>query len=171
MGRTTDKGEMGEAEVIVALKRMGYQFAIPLGHSLPFDLILIADEGRRMERVQVKYTTSNGRVVKVRCSSHSAWVAYKYSAKLVDWLATYDATTNRVYFVHSCVWDGLAMMNLRLVEPVNGQIEGIRWAKDFTAPTCGLCGSQQPEPAVGIEPTAARLRGECSTTELRWLDG
>jgi hypothetical protein len=25
-----------------------------------------------------------------------------------------------------------------------------------------------PEPAVGIEPTTARLRIECSTTELRW---
>src|SRR3954462_15149199 len=25
------------------------------------------------------------------------------------------------------------------------------------------------EPAVGIEPTTARLRIECSTTELRWL--
>lgn len=128
MGRTTDKGERGEAEVIVALKRLGYQVAIPLGHSLPFDLILIAEEGRRMERVQVKYTTSNGRVVVVRCASHSAWVAYKYSAKLVDWLATYDATTDQVFFVHSCVWDGFATMNLRLVEPVNGQAEGIRWA-------------------------------------------
>ena len=27
-----------------------------------------------------------------------------------------------------------------------------------------------PEPPVGIEPTTARLRIECSTTELRWRD-
>src|SRR5687768_9178680 len=33
----------------------------------------------------------------------------------------------------------------------------------------GQTPSAAPEPAIGIEPMTARLRIECSTTELRWL--
>lgn len=141
MGVTTDKGEIGELEVMADLRRHGHGVAIPLGHSYPFDLILIRGDSGKLERVQVKYTTSNGRRLVVRCASHSEWVSYYYRAANVDWLATFDATTRVVYYLHSCVWDGSSGVALRLAPAANGQGKGIRWASEFVAPTCLSCGA------------------------------
>lgn len=143
MGVTTEKGELGEAEVIADLTRQGHGVAIPLGNNLPFDLVLIRGDTGSLERVQVKYTTSNGRVVRIRCTSHSAWVAYQYRANQVDWIATFDATTAKVYYAHSCEWDGSTMVNLRLTPTINGQLAGIRWASSYQQPTCATCESRR----------------------------
>ena len=35
MGISTQKGELGEAEVIAALEGLGYDLAIPFGHASP----------------------------------------------------------------------------------------------------------------------------------------
>jgi PD-(D/E)XK endonuclease len=47
----------------------GYKIAIPYGEDWDFDLIVCRDE--KLERVQCKYTKSNGIYVTVRCRSHS----------------------------------------------------------------------------------------------------
>ena len=52
MGLTTQKGELGEAMVLADLQRKGYGVAIPFGHDLPFDLILIRKDTGDLERVQ-----------------------------------------------------------------------------------------------------------------------
>lgn len=143
MGRTTAKGELGEAMVIADLARHGLGVAVPLGHSLPFDLLLIRDGGRSVERVQVKYTRSDGRSLSVRCTSHSEWVRYRYAADQVDWVATYDETTATCYYVHSSEWGGMAHLTLRLSPPRNGQTRGIRWAKDHLRPEVRRDGSQR----------------------------
>lgn len=152
MGVTAEKGEIGEAEVIADLRRQGHGIAIPLGHSHPFDLILIRRDTGALERVQVKFTTSDGRRVVVRCASHSDWVSYYYTAAKVDWLATFDATSNRVYYLHSCQWDGASGVALRLEPSANGQAKGIRWAANFTRPVCDVCGagegSRTPDLAI-----------------------
>ena len=139
MGLTTDKGEIGEAEVIADLRRRGHGVAIPFGHSLPFDLVLVRGDSGALERVHVKYTTSDGRVVKVRCSSYIAWVSYRYEATMVDWLAVFDASGRRVYYVHSCQWDGSTAVNLRLQPTANNQATFVRWASDFITPDCNRC--------------------------------
>lgn len=59
--KTTQKGEIGEAMIIADLIRQGHDVAIPFGHNQPFDLIVIRKENGRLERVQVKYATSDGR--------------------------------------------------------------------------------------------------------------
>lgn len=128
MGATTEKGEIGEAEVIADLRRQGHGVAIPLGHSHPFDLILIRRNTGDLERVQVKFTTSDGRRVVVRCASHSEWVSYYHTAASVDWLATFDATSKKVYYLHSCQWDGSSGVALRLEPTANSQTKGVRWA-------------------------------------------
>jgi hypothetical protein len=51
------------------LIRRGYRIAIPYGEDWDFDLI-VCREGR-LERVQCKYSTSNGIYITVRCRSHS----------------------------------------------------------------------------------------------------
>src|SRR4051794_29658742 len=134
MGITNQKGEIGEAMILADLQRKGYGVAIPFGHDLPFDLILIRKPSGALERVQCKYTESDGRAIDVRCASTSAWVRHTYSAAEVDWIAVYDATTSRCYYVHSSIWTGLTRPKLRLVPAANGQQVGIRPAGAYLYP-------------------------------------
>jgi hypothetical protein len=134
MGVTNTKGEIGEAMVLADLQRKGYGVAIPFGHDLPFDLVLIRKPSGALERVQCKYTESDGRVIDVRCASTSAWVRHTYSAAEVDWIAVYDATTDRCYYVHSSIWTGMTRPSLRLVPAANGQQRGIRLASAHLYP-------------------------------------
>jgi hypothetical protein len=129
MGATTDKGELGEAMVIADLVRRGFGVALPLGHSWPFDLVLIRPDGT-LERVQVKYARSDGAVLPVKCASTSGWVQYSYHAGIVDWIAVWDSTTGDCFYLPI----GEARhreVRLRLRPPRNGQRKGIRWADDY----------------------------------------
>jgi hypothetical protein len=137
MGLTTQKGEIGEAMVLADLQRKGYGVAIPFGHDLPFDLILIRKDTGALERVQCKYTRSDGKSLDVRCQSSSAWVRHTYSSDEVDWIAVFDATTDCCYYVHSSIWSGLARPRLRLVPAANGQRTGTRPAEEYLYPELG----------------------------------
>jgi len=114
---TTTKGEIGEAMVVADLRKRGFGVAIPFGHDVPFDLMN---------------------------QSNSAWVSYRYTASDVDWLAVYDATTDRCYYIHSSVFDGMSQLILRLAPPANNQRRFIRWARDYLHPT--LPDRQRPGP-------------------------
>lgn len=131
--KTTEKGEIGEAMVIADLMRQGHDIAIPFGHNQPFDLIVIRKEDRRLEKVQVKYTTSDGEVVIGRIGSSSAWVSHKYTTDEVDWIAIFDMTTDQCFYLPPDVWGDRHRVNLRLTPPANGQKKNIRYAKDFTS--------------------------------------
>ena len=89
--KTTEKGEIGEAMVIADLIRQGHDVAIPFGYNQPFDLVVIRREDGRLEKVQVKYSKGNDRVVRVRVESTSAWVRHRYTPDEVDWIAVYAA--------------------------------------------------------------------------------
>jgi PD-(D/E)XK endonuclease len=71
----------------------------------------------RLERVQCKYTTSNGTVITVRARSHSLTngkirSVKRYTAATIDWLAVYDVTTERCYYVPATeLGDGMDMLN------------------------------------------------------------
>ncbi len=131
MGITTAKGEVGEAIILADLQRQGHGVAIPFGHDLPYDLIVIRKENGALEKVQCKYTTSNGRVIKANIRSSSAWVAHRYTAEEVDWVGVYDSTTDTCCYLPSSVWNGQIAVSLRLVPTVNGQHKGIRFAEQF----------------------------------------
>lgn len=145
MGRTTEAGEIGEAAILADIRRQGHGVAIPFGHSLPFDLIVIRHETGALERVQCKYTTSDGKVVRVVVGSHSAWVGYRYTAQMVDWMAVYDATTNRCFYIPAWTWDGQTQLNLRLAPTANGQKRGVRFAFPYET----LAGEPQQLSASG----------------------
>jgi hypothetical protein len=117
--------------VLADLLEQGHGIAIPFGHDQPFDLVVIRREDRSLERVQVKYTTSDGRSVRAVVRSSSAWVARPYSADEVDWLAVYDATTDQCFYLPSHLWRGRQDLTLRLAPTLNGQTAGVRWAQDF----------------------------------------
>jgi len=96
--------------------------------------ILIRKATGALERVQCKYTESDGRSLDVRCTSTSAWVHHTYSADEVDWIAVYDATTDCCYYLHSTTWAGLTRPKLRLAAAANGQTKGVRPASAFLYP-------------------------------------
>ncbi len=112
--------------------------AIPFGEDNDFDLILIREN--RLERVQVKYTRSDARVVPVRCRSSSLTNGRvkqikRHTSATIDWLAAYDATTKRCFYIPAEeLGAGMDLIHLRLTEARNGQRRGIRFADDYSAP-------------------------------------
>src|SRR6476659_5311029 len=126
------KGDLAELMVASDLLRRGYKIAIPYGENCDFDLILV--RGGRLERVQVKYTRSDGSVVCVRCASHSLTNGKirrtkRYTAEMIDILAVYDDTSARCYYLPASeLGEGRRHLNLRLTPAKNGQQKGTRAA-------------------------------------------
>jgi hypothetical protein len=69
MAPTKQKGDAAELAIAADLVSRGYRVAFPFGEDWDYDLILIRSP--RFERVQVKYSRSDGRVLEVRCRSMS----------------------------------------------------------------------------------------------------
>ena len=117
------------------LIRRGYKVAIPYGEDWNFDLIVCRDE--RLERVQCKYTCSNGIVVYVRASSQSLTngkvrAIKRYTARMIDWLAVYDATTDHCYYVPASeLGAGMRLLSLRVKPTRNCQRRRVRLASDY----------------------------------------
>jgi hypothetical protein len=131
------KGDLAEAMVFADLIKRGHKVALPYGEDWDYDLIVSRDGV--LERLQVKYTESNGRFVEVKCFSASLTNGRvrrvkRYTAQTVDWIGVYDRTTERCYYVPSTEFaDGRSYLHLRLAPCQNGQTKGVRWARDFTA--------------------------------------
>ncbi|MGZ4200724.1 MAG: group I intron-associated PD-(D/E)XK endonuclease [Thermoleophilaceae bacterium] len=113
----------------------GHKIAIPYGEDWDYDLIVCRHGA--LERVQAKYTESDGRVIEVKCFSASLTGGKvrsikRYTASTVDWIAVYDATTQRCYYVSSSEFsEGKTYLHLRLAPPRNNQRRGIRFAEDY----------------------------------------
>jgi len=96
----------------------------------------VVERHGRLERVQVKYTTSDGSTIVVRCRSHSLTngrvrATKHYTAETVDWIAVWDPTTGTTYYVPSAVFDGFSTLHLRTAPTRNNQSRRIRHAADF----------------------------------------
>ena len=136
MERTRNqKCELAEAKVTADLISRGYQVAFPFGTSR-YDLIV--DRKNELERVQVKYVASDGNVVKVKCRSithsRSENKIFKYLPTEIEWIATYDETTDKVYYVSSDLLgeEGRSEVTLRLVPTKDNQSKKINWAHEYT---------------------------------------
>lgn len=138
MASTKRKGDLAELKVAAHLLDLGYRLALPYGEDCDYDLILIRDE--TFERVQVKYATSDGRVVEVNCFSRSLTRGKvkrtkRYTAATVDWIAVYDATTKLCLYVpSSMLGEGRFVISLRLTPALNGQRALTHGAAQFTRP-------------------------------------
>lgn len=131
MALKKSQGSIGEAMVIAEAMKRGYKVAIPFGEDWRYDLIVL--RRGKLERVQCKYTRSNGKVITVRCRSVNNWSRIKYSESDIDWLSVFDETTQKCYFIPSGMLGvlGRAQMNLRLEPTMNNQHKLVLWAKDF----------------------------------------
>jgi len=132
------RGDLAELMVATDLLRRGHKIAIPYGEDCDFDLVLIRAD--RLERVQVKHTRSDGSVVNVRCRSHSLTNGKvrrikRYTAKTIDLLAVYDATSDRCYYIQAAeLGTGRSTLCLRLTPAKNGQRAGTRPAEHYLDP-------------------------------------
>jgi hypothetical protein len=154
------KGDLAELKVATDLVARGCELSIPFGEDSSYDLI--ADYEGRLHRVQVKYAKSDGRVVKVKCFSHSLTAGKirstkHYTTAMVDWIAAYDVTTDRCYYVPSWTLgaEGRSQLWLRLVPALNGQSLRVRRAEDYLDPDFSRDPSVEP---AGIEPATFTLQ-------------
>jgi hypothetical protein len=131
MALKKSQGSIGEAMVIAEAMKRGYKVAIPFGEDWQYDLIVFRKG--RLERVQCKYTKSDGKVITARCRSLNNWNEIRYKSTDLEWLAIYDETTEKCYFIPSAMLglQGRAQMNLRIAPTGNKQQKLILWAKDF----------------------------------------
>jgi Holliday junction resolvase-like predicted endonuclease len=159
------KGDLAELKVAADLAERGCSISLPFGEDCDYDLI--ADFEGILHRVQVKYTESDGNRVLVSCRSRSltkgkARRTKYYTAQTVDWIAVYDRTSDRCYYLPSReLGGGRCEATLRLTPARNGQHVGIREARDYTDPD--LDSDPRMEPA-GLEPATSRVQGECSSS-------
>ena len=123
--------------VAADLRRRGHRIAVPWGEDCDYDLIVDRCDTGCLERVQVKYATSDGEVIRVRCRSFSLTngkvrATKKYTAATVDWIAVYDPTTDRCYYVPAReLGAGRSYIHLRLQPARSGRKLGVRLATDY----------------------------------------
>jgi Holliday junction resolvase-like predicted endonuclease len=154
------KGDLAELKVAADLVARGCELSIPFGEDSSYDLI--ADFNGRLHRVQVKYAKSDGQVVVARTRSHSLTkgkirATKHYTSKSVDWIAVYDVTTDRCFYVASWILgtEGVSDLRLRLTPARNGQVLRVRPAEDYLDPDFSRDPSVEP---AGFEPAASTLQ-------------
>jgi hypothetical protein len=131
------KGDIAELKVAADLRSRGYKLAFPYGEDLDFDLILCRSDGA-LERVQVKYAQSDGRVIIVRARSHSLTngrvrATKHYTASMIDWLAVWEPSLDRCFYIPATeLGTGMNILHLRLVPTLNKQERRIRLADRYT---------------------------------------
>jgi DNA-directed RNA polymerase subunit RPC12/RpoP len=121
--------------VAADLVSRGYKVAFPYGEDCDYDLVV--DRDGVLERVQVKYTRSDGLIICVRCRSQSLTngrvkAIKRYTAAIIDWLAVYDETSDCCYYIHAGeLGPGRSTMFLRLSPARNNQRKRIRDASAY----------------------------------------
>jgi PD-(D/E)XK endonuclease len=132
------KGDLAELRVAADLRARGYMVALPYGEEWDADLIVCRNPGS-LERVQVKYACSDGRVIVVRARSASLTngrvrSTKLYTAAMIDWLAVWDRTLDCCYYIPASeLGQGMNELTLRVAPALNGQTRGIRLAERYTA--------------------------------------
>lgn len=127
---TTFRGDVAEAIAAASLIELGYGVSRPLSNGLPYDLI--ADDGQKLHRIQVKhgvmrYGTLRGRMVSSKYH-RSQRASIDYIGR-VDWILVVWPETRRCFVVRP---DEVADTIVLRVEPsLNNQQQGIRWAADY----------------------------------------
>jgi outer membrane lipoprotein-sorting protein len=124
--RTNIKGDIGEALVMAKLLKEGYWVSKPFGDDCPYDIIA-DDKNGNIRRIQVKYSTPKDS--KIRCDLTSSGTFYK--DQHIDWILVVDGDSEEIYRVDLSDMTTETVMYLRLEPTKNGQVAGIKFAKDY----------------------------------------
>ena len=135
MAERKRRGELAEMKVAADLVGRGFRVAFPFGEDWDVDLIVC--RGTALERVQVKHVASDGLTIVVRCYSQSLTngrviAVHRYTSETIDWLAVYDTTTDRCFYIPAAeLGGGRSRIHLRLVPPSYDRQKDVRLADDY----------------------------------------
>jgi hypothetical protein len=129
---TKSKGDVSELRVAVRLTELGYAVSKPLGENQRYDLI--ADDGERLQRVQVKTgRIRNGVVIFNCCSTHghrrTSLKTRPYTGQ-IELLAVYCPENQKVYLLREADLTR-SKIQLRLIPTRNNMVKTIRWASEY----------------------------------------
>jgi hypothetical protein len=133
-GRDTKSiGDRSEAMVIAALVCQGYLVSIPFGENHRYDLI--ADDGERLLRIQVKTGRLRDGIINYACSSthqhrRSGPTANRPYFGQIEYLAVYCPGNGKVYLVPESELVA-TRAHLRVAPCLNRQSRKIRWAVEY----------------------------------------
>jgi hypothetical protein len=141
---TTDqKGAIAELEIARQAAELG--IGVWAAYTIErYDLIF--DLRPELVRVQCKWSTQYGDVIRVLCYSNrrnrDGLLRRFYSPDEIDAFAAYCPETDRCYFLPLGIFGNRSAIQLRLAPTRNNQAAGINWAKDFEfAATLGAQGA------------------------------
>jgi hypothetical protein len=130
---TKSIGDRYEVMVIAALVCRGYLVSIPFGENHRYDVI--ADDGERLLRIQIKTGRLKNGIIKFHCnSSHGHRRSGPTSTRpyfgQVEYLGVYCPENGKVYLVpeSELVATGAHM---RVAPCLNQQMRKIRWAAEY----------------------------------------
>ena len=129
-------GDRSEVAVLAALAQRGYLVSIPFGENHRYDLI--ADDGERLLRIQVKTGRLRyGSIGFSCCSTHAhrrgGPTALRSYFGQIDYLAVFCPENGKVYMVPESELVR-TRGHLRVSPTVNNQNRNIRWASAYELP-------------------------------------
>ena len=121
------KGDISEAEILLALLKLGIDVSVPYGYTHRYDLVI--DVGGKLFRVQCKTGRQKDGFVEATTSSldNLSHIHKSYETD-VDFIAIHCATTSEVYLVKP---EKKFVIRLRTAATKNKQRKGIRFAGDY----------------------------------------
>lgn len=131
MANTKDKGNTAEAAVLSDLIRSGYTVLMPFGDNARYDLV--TERNGQYTRIQCKTVRVAGGSLCFEAASnygHRGRKSRDYRGD-ADVFAAYSPETGEIYYV-PVMEVGRTRGTLRISAPKNGQVRGVRHAKDFT---------------------------------------
>jgi hypothetical protein len=130
---TKSIGDLSEAMVIAALVSHGYLVSIPFGENHRYDVI--ADDGERLLRIQIKTGRLRGGIINYACSSthqhrRSGPTANRPYFGQIEFLAVFCPGNGKVYLVPESELVA-TRAHLRVSPCLNRQLRNIRWAAEY----------------------------------------
>jgi prevent-host-death family protein len=137
MENPNHKGNAAELAIAAEAARLNLSVLMPMTEHERYDLVLgIAG---KLHRVQCKWASRSGDVVKVRCSScyHSptrGYVRTTYGADEVDAIAAYCDELGKCYLLPIDEFAGRKAVHLRIGPARNNQRASVHWATAYEFP-------------------------------------
>lgn len=130
MVSTTDKGNIGQFSIMADLIQRGFVVLSPAGNHPHYDIVI--EKGGIFKRVQVRYNTQRKGVllVKLFTVGHGGKSNY-HTVDNIDIIAVYDATDKKIYYLPRSTIIAKTIINLRITDPKNKMVKGIRYARDY----------------------------------------
>ena len=100
MRDTQRKGDLAKAMAISTFTSYGYDVSTPLTESAPYDLIV--DSGKKLYRVQAKYSSAKEVGLRRIHSNSKGYVVKKYLKNTYDWLYVYKPD-GKEYLIKKCL--------------------------------------------------------------------